>query len=209
MTSRSGIVANLPYRAVSRPTPGYGVVVFDVAHDVACRCSLARTHQGGKLGLGVGDVPLSSLCQARRQVPQMVSNSSYILAADLILFSHVAFVAFVVLGLALIWLGKLLHWHWVRNPWFRLAHLLAIGFVVVESWLGVICPLTRWEMALRERAGEAGYAGSFIAHWLDKILYYQAPLWVFTVCYTLFAAIVIASWFWVRPRGFTGTRETG
>jgi hypothetical protein len=72
--------------------------------------------------------------------------------------------------------------------------------VVVQSWLGVICPLTTFEMALRTRAGEAGYPGSFIAHWVETILYYQAPPWVFMVCYTAFGALVIASWFWVRPR---------
>ncbi|MCP4299138.1 MAG: DUF2784 domain-containing protein, partial [Gammaproteobacteria bacterium] len=70
------------------------------------------------------------------------------------------------------------------------------------SWLGVICPLTTWEMVLRERAGAATYSGTFISHWLETILYYQAPAWVFTVCYTVFAAVVVASWFWVRPRRF-------
>lgn len=133
----------------------------------------------------------------------MISDSWFLVTADLILLVHVAFVMFVVFGLALIWLGKLLRWRWVRNPWFRIGHVIAIGFVVFESWIGMICPLTEWEMALRERAGEAGYTGSFVAHWLDAALYYRAPLWVFTVGYTIFGALVVASWFWVRPRGFT------
>jgi hypothetical protein len=137
----------------------------------------------------------------------MASDSWYLLAADLLLLVHVSFVAFVVLGLALVWLGKALRWAWVRNPWFRIAHLVAIGIVVLQSWLGMICPLTIWEMALRERAGGATYTGSFIAHWLDRILYYRAPLWVFAIVYTVFGALVIASWFWVRPRGFTGAGE--
>lgn len=133
----------------------------------------------------------------------MESGSLFLLAADLLLFVHLIFVAFVVLGLVLIFLGKRLRWSWVRNPWFRIAHLLAIGIVVVQSWLGGLCPLTTWEMKFRERAGDAVYSGSFIAHWLEKILYYQASPWVFTVSYTVFGAIVIATWFWVRPRGFT------
>lgn len=137
----------------------------------------------------------------------MISDSWFLLAADLILLVHIAFVAFVVLGLALIWLGKPLRWRWVRNPWFRIGHLAAIGFVVLESWIGVVCPLTRWEMGLRARAGEAGYSGSFMAHWLDRALYYRAPLWVFTVGYTVFGAIVVASWFWVRPRGFYDSKR--
>ena len=139
----------------------------------------------------------------------MEPGVSYLFAADAILFAHVLFVAFVVLGLLAILAGKLLSWSWVRNPWFRLAHLVAIGVVVLQSWLGAICPLTTWEMALRERAGDAAYFGTFISHWLETLLYYRAPEWVFIVCYTVFGALVVASWFWVRPRPFTTIRSQG
>ena len=121
------------------------------------------------------------------------------LAADAILLLHVLFVAYVVVGLVLILAGKPLQWSWVRNWWFRVSHLAAIGVVVLQSWLGVACPLTTLEMALRREAGDATYSGAFIAHWLDAILYYQAPMWVFALCYTLFGAVVVLSWFWVRP----------
>ena len=124
----------------------------------------------------------------------------FLLAADALLVGHVVFVLFVVVGLVLILIGKPLGWTWVRNPYFRILHLVAIGVVVLQSWLGLICPLTTWEMALRERAGDITYSGAFIAHWLDAILYYQAPAWAFAVCYTFFGAAVVASWFWVRPR---------
>lgn len=133
----------------------------------------------------------------------MESDSLFLLTADLLLIAHLMFVAFVGLGLFLICLGKPLHWNWVRNPWFRLVHLLAIGIVVIQSWIGALCPLTIWEMRLRERAGDAVYFGSFIVHWFGKILYYQAPQWLFSLCYTIFGAIVIVSWFWVKPRRFT------
>ncbi|MGW8247957.1 MAG: DUF2784 domain-containing protein [Acidiferrobacterales bacterium] len=136
----------------------------------------------------------------------MRSDSWFSHLVDILLVTHFAFVLFVVFGLILILLGKLRRWNWVRNPWFRIAHLSAIGIVVLESWLSIVCPFTRWEMELRQQAGDSGYSGSFIAHWLDRLLYYQAPEWVFTVCYTVFGAIVIASWFWVRPRGFRRKR---
>jgi hypothetical protein len=126
------------------------------------------------------------------------------IAADLILFIHVLFVAFVILGMVLILLGRLRAWTWVRNPWFRAAHLAGIGIVVLQSWFGVICPLTTWEMALREKAGAATYSGGFIAYWLESLLFVQAPGWVFALCYSLFGALVAASWFWVRPRRFGG-----
>lgn len=124
------------------------------------------------------------------------------IAADLVLAVHVLFVAFVVLGLAFILAGGLLRWSWVRNPWFRALHLAAIAIVVVQAWLGRICPLTTWEMALREKAGDAAYSGSFVAHWLESILYFQAPPWVFTVAYSAFGTLVAVAWLLVRPRGF-------
>jgi glucan phosphoethanolaminetransferase (alkaline phosphatase superfamily) len=132
----------------------------------------------------------------------MDSGFLFLLAADALLVGHILFVVFVILGLVLIIVGKLVAWSWVRNPWFRSAHLAAIAVVVLQSWIGIICPLTTWEMALRERAGEAAYAGSFISHWLESLLYYRAPAWIFVVCYTTFAAIVVASWFLVPPRRF-------
>ena len=135
----------------------------------------------------------------------MNTSTALLLAADLLLVTHTLFVAFVVGGLALILIGRT-RWAWVRNPWFRWAHLSAIAIVVVQSWLGVVCPLTTVEMQLRARAGEATYAGSFLAHWIEAVLYYRAPWWVFVAGYTLFGLLVVAGWFWVRPRPFRAAR---
>ena len=129
----------------------------------------------------------------------MFDESMSRIAADALLVAHVLFVTFVVVGLVLIFIGNWRSWAWVRNYRFRLFHLLCIGFVMLESWVGVACPLTVWEMDLREMAGEATYSGSFIQHWLHAILYYDAPQWVFVVVYTLFGCLALASWFIVRP----------
>ena len=126
-------------------------------------------------------------------------NTLYLVAADLVLYLHIGFVVFVIAGLVLIFLGRLLGWAWIRNGLFRLAHLAAIAVVVLQAWLGVICPLTTLEMWLRAKAGDAVYPGSFIAHWVEQILYYDAPAWVFTLCYTVFGLLVLASWIWIRP----------
>ena len=139
----------------------------------------------------------------------MQDGAVYLIAADAILFVHATFVAFVVFGLAFILIGKLCAWSWVRNPWFRLTHFASIGFVVLQSWFGAICPLTTWEMAFREKAGDAVYAGAFVGHWLESILYYRAPEWVFVASYTLFGMLVAASWLWVRPRRFTKDGANG
>jgi Protein of Unknown function (DUF2784) len=124
----------------------------------------------------------------------------YLLAADAILLLHVLFVAFVVVGLLAVFAGAALAWEWVRNPWFRILHLVAIVVVAAQAWLGLVCPLTGIEMALRAKAGEAAYSGAFISHWLQQLLYVDAPAWVFTACYSAFAILVAMSWLWVRPR---------
>ena len=132
----------------------------------------------------------------------MVSASLYRMLADAVLALHLLVVLFVVLGLLVVLLGRK-RWPWVRNPWFRSTHLLAIAVVILQAWLGRICPLTTLEMALRERAGDAVYAGSFIAHWMQNLLYFDAPIWVFAVVYTVFGVAVLFSWFLVKPRSFS------
>lgn len=123
----------------------------------------------------------------------------YRLAADGILIAHALFVAFVLFGLLLVLLGGIRRWKWVKNFWFRIAHLTAIAIVVLQSWLGMICPLTTWEMQLRSRAGETTYTDTFVSHWLQQLLFYEAPAWVFVVAYSLFGGLVVASWFFVPP----------
>ena len=131
-----------------------------------------------------------------------MSTTLLLLAADGILVLHTLFVAFVVLGQLLVFIGYARHWFWVRNPWFRIGHLAAIAVVVLQSWLGAACRLTIWEMALRSRAGTTVYSGDFIAHWLQSILYYAFAPRVFLVCYTVFGILVAASWWLMPPRGF-------
>ena len=122
------------------------------------------------------------------------------LLADILLVLHASFVAFVVAGLVLVIVGKVYSWAWVRNRWFRIVHLCCIGIVVVQSWFGIICPLTTLEMALRAKGGGAAYEGTFISHWLGELLYYEAPAWVFVLVYTIFGMLVLFTWFRVPPR---------
>lgn len=119
--------------------------------------------------------------------------------ADLILVTHALFVAFVVLGLVVVLLERWLHWHWLRNRWFRLSHLLAIVIVIAEAWFGLVCPLTEWESRARVAAGESGYATSFIQHWLHELLFYDFEPWIFTVAYTAFGILVLIAWLLVPP----------
>jgi hypothetical protein len=128
-----------------------------------------------------------------------MNSNFYQILADGVLAAHFGLVLFIIGGLILILLGGRYRWPWVRNFWFRVAHLCAIGYVVAESWLGVVCPLTSLEQLLRERAGQLTYEGDFITHWLGNLVFYQAPPWVFIAAYSLFALLVIGSWVIVRP----------
>jgi polyferredoxin len=120
--------------------------------------------------------------------------------ADAILLLHAGIVAFAVIGQPLFMAGGWRGWMWVRIGWLRLAHLALIGFVVVRSWLGAVCPLTLWEQALRLRAGQAASGQSFIERWLARLIFFNAPAWVFVTTYSVFAVLVLFSWWWIPPR---------
>jgi hypothetical protein len=117
-------------------------------------------------------------------------------AADALLVLHFAIVAFIVGGLVLTWAGAALGWEWVRDPWFRWIHLGAIAFVALEAVVGMTCPLTEWEDALRDGAG----AESFVGRWVRYFLYYRAPEWVFTAIYLAWTTATLITLWFVPPR---------
>ena len=118
------------------------------------------------------------------------------LLADAILLVHAAFVLFVVGGLVATWIGLALGLAFARNRWFRGLHLAAIAFVVVETLLGYMCPLTIWESALRGERAEK----EFIARWIHAWLYWNWPAWVFNTIYVSFGALVAWTWWRFPPR---------
>ena len=119
--------------------------------------------------------------------------------ANGVLIVHVGIVLFISGALVLTLIGGLCKWRWVRNFWFRALHLVGIAYIAMEAWLGIVCPLTTLEQWLREQAGQAVYAGDFIAYWLRKFLFYEAQPWVFIVAYSSFGFLVLLSWFVFAP----------
>jgi hypothetical protein len=124
--------------------------------------------------------------------------------ADLIVVTHAAYVSFVVFGLAAILIGAAVGWGWVRNFWFRVVHLTAIGIVVAEALVGMTCPLTDWEKQLRQMAGQASYPGDFLGYWAHQLIFYRADPWVFTLGYVLFGLAVLAAFVLAPPRRSRG-----
>lgn len=132
----------------------------------------------------------------------------YLVLADAVLVIHAAFVAFVLVGLLLVWIGWWRRWRFVRNFWFRAAHLAAIGVVAVESLAGWVCPLTTWENKLRLLAGDGQrYEGSFVQHWLHRVMFFDLDEKVFTVSYLAFFLAVALS-LWLVPPTLRGRSKS-
>ncbi len=119
-----------------------------------------------------------------------------LLLADIVLVVHFGLALFITAGLANIWLGRALGWAWIRNLRFRLAHIAAISIVALEGLLGITCPLTLWEDALRGSASDT----SFVGRWIGRLLYYDLPEWVFAWAYVCMAIATALTWRFVPPR---------
>lgn len=129
-----------------------------------------------------------------------LSTTSALLLADAVLAVHAAIVAFVVLATCAVLVGGPLRWRWVRIRWLRIAHVALLVFIAVQAWLGRLCPLTVWEQALRAHAGDATHGGSFVAHWLSRLIFVDLPWWTFVVAYSVLAMLVVGCWRWFPPR---------
>jgi hypothetical protein len=81
--------------------------------------------------------------------------------ADALLVLHAAFILFAVLG-------GLLAWWKPRLAWLHLPAALWAAAVVTMGWT---CPLTPLEQRYRSLAGQSGYDGSFIEHYLLAAIY--------------------------------------
>jgi hypothetical protein len=124
----------------------------------------------------------------------------YHLQADLVAVIHAAYIAFVLFGFIAIIFGVVMGWRWVRNVYFRSAHLAAILLVCVESLVGVTCPLTIFEDRLRVLGGDSAYPGSFVGSILDRLIFYDFPQWLFTLVYLSFGALVLLTFVLAPPR---------
>lgn len=120
------------------------------------------------------------------------------LAADAVVALHLAFVAFACLGGLLAW----------RRLRYAIVHLPALAWAAWIEFTGSICPLTPLENALRHRAGEAGYPGGFVEHYVLPVLYpagltpaLQSWIGLFLVALNVaIYAVALARWRARRPR---------
>ena len=119
------------------------------------------------------------------------------LAADLVVLLHFAFILFVVLG-------GLLVLRWPKLAWL---HLPAAAWGAAIELAGGLCPLTPLENALRRAAGEAGYGGGFIEHYLLPIIYPAAltrDIQLVLGLAVLFLNLAVYAWIVLRRRRARG-----
>jgi hypothetical protein len=86
---------------------------------------------------------------------------AYRILADAVLVAHLGFILFVVAG------GFLVCWRRVV-AWL---HIPAAAWGVLIEFMGWVCPLTPLELWARSRAGETGYTGGFVEHYLLPVVY--------------------------------------
>ena len=110
------------------------------------------------------------------------------LLAAAILAAHLVVIGFNVFGLVAIPLGAWRGWDWVRIGWWRWLHLGSMAVVALQAVAGRACFLTLWQDDLEGGAQTT----PLIARWVNGLIYWDLPLWVFTAAYVLVFAYVLA-----------------
>jgi hypothetical protein len=119
------------------------------------------------------------------------------MAAGAILAAHVAIILFNLFGLVTIPIGGLCRWRFVRIRWWRVLHILLLAAVAVQAVAGRACVLTLWQAAL---SGAAGAPAPLIIGWVDRLIYWRLPIWVFAVLYVVVFGYALALFWLVPPR---------
>jgi hypothetical protein len=117
------------------------------------------------------------------------------LLASLVLTLHLLIAGFITSGLLLIPIGAWRGWRWIRHRRIRAIHAGLMYFVALEALLGITCPLTILEYAMRDGAPPE----YFLAAVFQKILYWDLPPSVFLISYLASAAWVVLLWWQVPP----------
>lgn len=109
--------------------------------------------------------------------------------AEVILAIHLIVIAFNGLGLVIVPLGGLLGWRIVRVAWLRLLHLALLAIVVGQALAGRACILTIWQDDL---TGQGSSPPPMLMKFIDGLIYWDLPLWVFTIIYAAAFLYVVA-----------------
>lgn len=125
-------------------------------------------------------------------------------AAAAVFWFHVGVILFNVAGLVIVPIGAWCGWAFVRVFWLRALHLGLLALVAVQATLGKACFLTLWQGALERESGGAASDLPLIQGWVERLLFWPLPLWVFVVLYLAILGYALTLWRWVPPRRSKG-----
>ena len=115
--------------------------------------------------------------------------------AEAVLALHLLVITFNLFGLVAVPLGAWLGWRFVRIAWWRVLHALSFAVVAIQALAGRACFLTVWQAGLG-----GGEATPLIMRWVNSVVYWPLPIWVFAALYVALFAYVLALFKFVPVR---------
>ena len=115
--------------------------------------------------------------------------------AAAVLALHMLVIAFNLFGLVAVPVGAWLGWRFVRIAWWRVLHALSFAVVAVQAMAGRACFLTVWQAGL-----DGGESTPLIMRWVNSVIYWPLPIWVFAALYVGLFAYVLALFKFVPVR---------
>ncbi len=122
------------------------------------------------------------------------------LLAEAVLAAHLAIILFNLFGLIVVPLGAARGWRFVHVAWWRVLHLALLAAVAAQALAGRACFLTVWQSEL---AVGAASPAPLIMGWVDRLIYWRLPIWVFAALYALVFGYALAL-LWLAPLRRTG-----
>lgn len=119
--------------------------------------------------------------------------------ATVILLLHLAVIAFNIFGLIVIPVGAWRGWTFVRGFWWRAAHLTILAVVALQAILDRVCFLTVWQSELVQQAGKTASSAPLIQRWVNHVIFWPLPFWVFATLYVAVLLYVLTLWWLVPP----------
>ena len=116
--------------------------------------------------------------------------------AEAVLATHLAIIFFNLFGLVAVPIGAVCGWRFVHIRWWRVLHVASLAVVALQATLGRACILTLWQARLEGSAT----AAPLLMRWVEGLVYWRLPLWVFAALYIVVFGYALALLRLVPPR---------
>jgi len=126
-------------------------------------------------------------------------------SAEAVLAAHVAVILFNVFGLIVVPIGAARGWRFVHIAWWRVLHVALLAAVAAQALASRACFLTLWQSDL---AGFAASPTPLIESWVDWLIYWKLPIWIFAALYTIVFVYAVAL-LWLVPLRRVRQRASG